>query len=256
MDRFILTYQGNKYLETKKYLYNIDFNQYDIIAEPFCGIFGFSRYAHFKGFKGQYYLNDSNIDLINVLKNLKDNMDDAINNLKNELSKYKTDQELSKDTQKSYILLRSSNATCDRLCQIRKGETKIKNFIEKKEQYNNFFKQCILSNCDANQFIQQLPTDKKILIYFDPPYFNSYNQQYNINIDADLDGYKDGSYIYIDILNIFKTSNNGLIMVCNHMDILHYIFKEWYIKGYCGRYQMANKNIKKHNIYSKNIIYN
>lgn len=254
-DRFILSYQGNKYLETKKYFKNFDFNQFDIIAEPFCGIFGFSRYAHERGFKGQYYLNDINKDLINCLTSLKNNFNNTIENLKSELQKYKTDRELSNDNNKSYILLKSSNSTCDRLCQISKGTTKIKNFLEKENLYNEFFNKCNLYNLEALQFIEQLPKDKKILIYFDPPYFNSHNLQYNNNIQTDLDGYKDGSYIYIDILNMFKSSNHGLILVVNHLDILHYLFKDWYIKGYSGKYQMAKKNIKKHNIYIKNIFY-
>ena len=41
-DRFLFSYDGNKYKETKKYLipeFNINKYQYDIVAELFCGIF-------------------------------------------------------------------------------------------------------------------------------------------------------------------------------------------------------------------------
>ena len=74
-------YLGNKYLESKtklslymdKAIANI--NDYDIIAEPFCGIYGFSRYAHLIGFKGEYLLNDINKDLIDSLNRLKNEKD-------------------------------------------------------------------------------------------------------------------------------------------------------------------------------------
>ena len=60
MNNFIFSYNGNKYLETKKHIFknNIlqNINDYDVICEPFCGIFGFSRVAYENGFKGEFLL--------------------------------------------------------------------------------------------------------------------------------------------------------------------------------------------------------
>ena len=75
-DRFILNYQGNKYLETKKYFKELDIRDYDIIVEPFAGIFGFSRalYEMNPEYDGVFWINDIDPDLIAFYKQLKKKM--------------------------------------------------------------------------------------------------------------------------------------------------------------------------------------
>ncbi len=79
MNNFLFSYNGNKYLEIKKYFVSSncfkDINDYDIIVEPFCGIFGFSRYYYEKGFSGEIWLNDINSDLINYYNKMKNDLD-------------------------------------------------------------------------------------------------------------------------------------------------------------------------------------
>lgn len=247
-DRFLFTYTGNKYLETKKMFKDFDFNQYDIIAEPMCGIFGFSRYAYESGFKGEFLLNDLSTKLIDSLNELKQDIPKTCSGLKQELSKYTNDKDLSYDKNKSYSLELTCRAN-SRLCQIVHGNTKITNFLEKENMYKEMFKRITFFNMESNQFIQQLPKDKKICIFYDPPYFNSCNRDYHYNNKLDDDNYNDGTSIYIDILNNFKTVNHTQIMIINHTDLIHYLFKEWYNTRIVGKYQLAKKNVKKHNVY-------
>jgi site-specific DNA-adenine methylase len=79
LDKFVINYNGNKFLETNKYLKgrinNIE--EYDIIAEGCCGIFGFTRSLFsgelFEKLKNsdkvpEIWLNDINNDLIDFFK--------------------------------------------------------------------------------------------------------------------------------------------------------------------------------------------
>lgn len=252
MNNFILNYKGNKYLECKKFFNDFDFTKYDIIVEPFCGIFGFSRYAYEKGFKGEFYLNDLSTDLINVLNELKEDDSKFINNIENELSKYKIDKDLSYDKNKTYALSRICQSRSERLCSIDKGYTKIKNYKNKKTQYDDFFKKVELFNMKSTKFIEQLPKDKKILIFYDPPYFNSSNTTYSLYLEKDADGYADVTTLYLNIYENFNNINHDQILIINHIEILHKIFKKYFVSSISGKYQNSKKNLKKHNLYLKN----
>lgn len=251
MNHFLFNYKGNKYFESKKMFNNFDFSKYDIIAEPFCGIFGFSRFAYEKGFTGEFYLNDFNSQLIDLLKQLKDDPDKLLNNLETEINKYKVDKELSSDKNKSYSLGLIAASINEQLCSISKGKTKINNYRKKKDIYKQFFEKVSLYNLDANEFIKQLPKNKKILIFYDPPYFNSSNTTYQMHLNKNLDGYNDGTQMYLNIHDNFKNIHHSQIIIINHIAIIHYFFKEYYILTITGKYQIGRKNIKKHNLYQK-----
>ena len=248
MDRFLLSYNGNKYLESKKMCDDIDFSSYDYICEPFCGIFGFSRFAYNKGFTGDFLLNDLDEDIIKIFNDLKVDIDTVCDKLKAELSKYKVDRELTNDRNKSRLLHLSSRGGLGSLCKIQKGNTKITNFLKKKGQYNLFFNKCTFSSMDYIDFIKSIPDDKKVLIYYDPPYFNSDNTGYHPNTSNAV-GYSDGTKKYIDILNNFKDIKHDQLLILNHTDIMHYIFKDFFKSKLVSKYQNIGKNIKIHNRY-------
>jgi site-specific DNA-adenine methylase len=259
LNRFIINYKGNKYLEAKKHLKNeiLEFKNYDIICEPLCGIFGFSR-AFLElnpDFKGEIWLNDFDNNLINSIKDIKDKPIETINKLKEEINKYKLDKDLSNDKQKSYLLKNVSLVHNDTLCSKEKFNTKINNYIEKIDDYKIFFNKVKLFNLEFNDFIKKLPKNKKILIFLDPPYFNSSNSSYDTYVTKEEANvvYKDGTKIYIDIYELFKNKkkNIKIIMIINKITFINYFFKNWFYKTFNGFYQSTNKNIKIHNIYLK-----
>lgn len=254
LDRFIITYQGNKYLETRKHLINdVNINNYDIICEPFCGIFGFSRamFEKYNDFKGKIYLNDLNTSLINFLKKLKTEPKKFVNDLSNELDNINDDREIKKSSDDiKFVSSRSMG-----LYNKHRGMTKIKNYLEKLNDYSFFFKHVELFNLPADKFIEQLPKDKKILIYLDPPYFNSANMSYtyydNNNKKKD---YPDGTDIYVDIYNLFKNNKTyDILFLMNNLAFFNMMFNEYKLKEYEGTYQ-NQKNKKKHVIFYKSNI--
>ena len=256
LDCFPLSYNGNKYQETKKHLATRfpTYKTYDIICEPFCGIFGFSR-AFFESnidFKGEFWLNDINMDLINLYKELLLDPLKWITNVETELAKYTEDRALSDDKNKSYSMTLLSRGMNIRQCSYQKAVRKIIRFKEKIELYKPMFAKIKLFNLDCIKFLELIKNkkkeDKKIFTYFDPPYFNSSTDQYQSMIKPDKDGYNDGTYIYIDIFNWFKDHKDNT-MIINKIDILNYLFTKWIDINYGGIYQ-GTKNVKKHIVYS------
>ncbi len=257
LDRFILSYLGNKYIETKKYLSD-DLKQYadyDIICEPCCGIFGFSRafVELVPEFKGEIWLNDINTELINSLNEIKYNPLEVINSIRTESEKYYCDSELSYSKTKSFLLSRTACGVSARLCSLKKANSKLNNYSDKIDEYKIFFDKVKFFNLPYNDFIEKLPLNKKILIFIDPPYFNSYNLDYQ-KITSSINKKNeapDGTSLYIDIYKTFKNDNKfNIIMIINKIEFINYFFEKWNYKDYKGIYQ-TNKNVKHHIIYKK-----
>lgn len=268
MKLFLLNYQGNKYAETNKYLNDYDISKYDIIAEPFCGIFGFSRclFALNPNFDGLFYLNDINTDLVNFFIGLKDKekrneifheIDELIDEFKNQ-----TDNELSNYLKNSnkFILKAIFIQNYPHLFNLQKGINKLVNFKSVLNNYDLFFEKCVFTNMKSEDFIKILPTDKKILVFYDPPYFDSSNKSYadTINQSVEIDNFnvrRDNTGFYVDIIENFKNNKNvDHLMILNKIDIINYIFKDYYKSEHTKTYSNQNKGIKNrttHIIYEK-----
>lgn len=245
-------YCGNKYRETKKYLDDIlegiNLNEIDIIVEPFGGIFGFSRVIHEKtDYKGQYWINDIEKDLIKTHKRIKSDWNGLRTELEEKLSKYKTDAELTDTLKKNsdYVMEKMCSFR-GRLKKISKGHDKIRVFEKRKSNYKPFFKKVKFFNKTHSEFIDNLPKGKRILIFFDPPYFNSSNAEYNHYCKNGKDN--DQTIFYLDILNYFKNPNYKSIMIMNKIALINYLFKDYMRKEYDNTYQIYKHKVK-HIIY-------
>jgi hypothetical protein len=274
LDRFLLSYKGNKYLETRKYwnVIDIDINNYDYIIEPFAGIFGFSRvvYEHNPDFKGKFILNDINTDLVDTLKQLKDDSDEVFKKCDElyELYKDKTDRDITNYLNNSNVgesIKKVFTGQFGGLYSAIKGQRKLINYKEKKEEYNKFFKKVELFNMDVNEFIKSIEDNKKyknkkLLYYFDPPYFDSSNIDYHNNTNGDISNNIliniDNTKLYIDILNKFKKGDSHCLMVMNKLEVINYVFNKYIHSEYNKIYQNQKiRNGIKYKSQTTHIIY-
>lgn len=259
MSKFILTYPGNKYQETKKYL-NIypDFTKYKNIVEPFGGAFGFSRAIYEiekkKGIENKkYFIYDTNADLIDLYNFLK----------------YNTEEE-NKEFLKKY------NETIEQCEPYYKDGKEIKNLINKKLAENiyknidnRFIKLCFFfnifttsgmckrtykNNLNFNylKFFEFRKLDFKnldldefnkedTLFYLDPPYFLECSIWYD---------QKTFSLNFNKIINCMNNYNSLLII--NESPLTDYIFKDYYYNEYSKIYQVTKKKTT-HKIYFNSI---
>jgi 16S rRNA G966 N2-methylase RsmD len=263
LDRFLFCYNGNKFNEITKMKKKVklDINNYNIIAEPFCGIFGFSRCVFDENFKGEIWLNDLDPLLIEALTILKNNPDKIFNIIDEASKKY---DELDNKYAKSMRLDKHLNSSHDELIKsyilrcmcgfrgnllmLNKLKYKLKNYKEKLDDYTLFFKKVKLFNLDYNEFIKLLPNNNKTLIYLDPPYLNSYNMDYNKFCEKTINEniIKDNTIIYIDILKLLKKLKTHIIMTINGNALMKYIYNKYLIYEEDKTYQHKNKNKTTH----------
>ena len=261
MDRFILNWKGNKYQETKKYLKTfIENNNFDYVAEPFGGIFGFSRYYYLlkSNTKTKFLINDIDVNLINFYISLQKDFNKTLDNLEEQFLKitkdFKEDIELThflrdNKNNKDYYLITKAADSVSGCFSITKFKTKLKNFRVKENEYKDMFKRCEFYNSPADEFIKTVKNkNDDILFYFDPPYFNSNNTDYD-NSFRDKNKYYDGTSIYINILEIMETTNLKCLFVLNKIDVINYIFKKFIYLEYEGQYQNISKKPKHHIVY-------
>lgn len=239
MNLFLLNYKGNKYNETNKYLKDIDIKKYDIIAEPFCGIFGFSRclFAYNPDYQGRFFLNDIDSELVAILNKLKDKTtrEELLKDIDNFIEKHNDSvgDIVTKDLRASnnYLLKKVFVSVNDSLYCLDKGKTKIKNFRSNMVNYEKFFELCEFTNKPADEFIKGLP-NKKILLFYDPPYFDSSNTGYDQFVNTDIYGKfkerKDNTSFYLDILHSFQNNKNyDHVMILNKIDLVNYLFRDY-----------------------------
>ena len=257
LDRFIFSYQGNKYLESKKNLPLENIN-YDFIIEPFGGIFGFSRAFAEKhqNFNGKFLINDVNVDIINFYKNLQSDFNKTTLDISSYINAI--DGQCFSDSNFTQ-LIRQENYITKLICQSnninvfkrRISRTKCSNFLDKKDIYIEFLKKCEFFCMDYLEFLNMvdLTTNGKKLVFFDPPYFLSYNSGY---VNTSVNGVRqDCSKIYIDILNYFEKSKNDIYFIINYTSLMDYIFGKYFYKKYGKSYSNTGKNKAEHIVYRK-----
>lgn len=256
--KYPIRYQGNKYNETKKHLTNlIDYSQYDIICEPFGGIFGFSRCL--------FELNKLNDNCKIIINDIRSDLINAHNILKNcnpielhiKLKKYYDDKNLKNFSDQEIINYINNNNDFftdifkiynTRMFKNNKNiQTVIKNFDYLKN-YSDIFKHIEFLNMEFNEFIEYIKStynDKKILIYCDPPYFMSDNKNYNLDckriINKGLLKRVDNTKFYIDILNLLKSNYHTIVVIgCNHL--INELYKDFFKKTYSITYSNTLSN--------------
>lgn len=257
-DHFLINYNGNKYQETKKYYKNlteqINFKSYDIIAEAFCGIFGFTRAVFEKeNFSDdlentpEFWLNDIDKNLINTIEILKNNPEEYLNNILEFAKKFETDKEFTafmRTQQKNddlfyYIVRMTFRNASPNIMNFKKGEIKIKNYLLKSDEFKKLFERVKLFNLDVSEFYEKLPKDKKILLFLDPPYFNSDNSGYSKYIkDTNEEEIPDGTKIYVDCYHYLENKNMDVVMVLNNL----YIFRCFYTRFVWFNYGRTYQN--------------
>ena len=257
LDRFILSYNGNKYIEAKKFLKNNDeirekIFKYKIIVEPYGGIFGFSRACYEMGYTGKFIINDINKDLIDFFKCLKKDIKKAVGKKEEEIKeieKLKTQGEknLYHRNKSNFTIKSISRGMSEHYYDGIKGLKKIDNFKKKYEIYKKFFKKVSFYNMDSKELMEKFKGED-YFYYLDPPYFNSNNKGYQYKIFEDENGYQDGTAFYVDIFEYFKNGKKGMITV-NKIALIDYLLNKYKIYEEKGVYQNTGKSIKYHITY-------
>ena len=90
------------------------------------------------------------------------------------------------------------------------------------------------------------------MIFIDPPYFNSFNQEYyGINgVKVHPDGrIMDGTELFIELLEYLRTAAATIVVISNSCAVVDYIFESFiksrYPKTYAHHFKIDGKMVRK-----------
>lgn len=267
MSNFYFSWLGNKRLELKFLDCLIDWGLYTTVVEPFCGSCAFSLDLHYRGIDKVTVLNDIDANLMGMMMDIQEHKTSL------HLYEYCRDKLNAED----WVILRDET----------NGITKDKNNINKLQSPEKYFynhrvrgdysrtqsipekwpslarnnriisTDALLSKDTTNITItdwricmDKYKDDPEALIFLDPPYFNSFNQEYfgyGMDSSTEADGkIVDHTYLYIEMLKYLQTARARIICVINSCSITDYIFKNYIIKIYPKIYA---QNVKKNGVF-------
>lgn len=274
MNNFIVPYYGNKYKEAKNTIEHIkiDWKTLDYIIEPFCGGAGFSRYiAHnIPDYKGKFIWCDTDSGLIGLMQIMIDGKFSAL------LEETKKDAEAitTKEAFQTYRAKQDAKTGEGyyKMKRIRGGfrenlfnKQNVQNFIKSKQAHKPLLDlmssgRIIVKNQSSNKTIDEaieLSKTANVLVFSDPPYFQSCNNFYDsysekICIKED-DVHEDGdtSGMFVDILKSMQTPSLISVCVLNHSILMAELYKGYVASVYKKRYNQSHYDKATGKIYAK-----
>ncbi len=259
---FYFPYTGNKRGENKHLdeilnpLLITDTIKY--IVEPFCGTASFSFQVFQKyGNKFKYVLNDINPRLMEMYKFIQKNgckpLFDFVNEKVEELLKSQSTEDFKKLTAKKdddifhFFFYNRVYTHYKGKLYFNGGTRKLGNYDYKKwKERDEFIRVAELSQQSHDTFLEPWKNRDDVLVYCDPPYFQSVNNYYwETREKTDTDGkIIDYTTVWTDLYE-FMRQETPTILVTNYVSILHFIFAEYFQKKYPKRYMWANTQRKK-----------
>lgn len=260
-NHFIFSYAGNKRNEVEN-IYNTtkkiyDYDNVDVIIEPFCGSCAYSYYlSTLYPKKYKYILNDNNEKLFNIFKLIiteeANIINFNINTIIHKFNQYTDDIERKKfylsikdkDDVYSYLFI-------NKYYNLRQGlypqivRTKQLTLFKIQDiPFYNFIKNenVEFKNVDATELVKQHKDDDKTLIFLDPPYIVACNSFYE---DTMMTIYE---YMYKNDINLWLSN---IVLCLENIWIIRMLFSKNTISDeYTKQYQMS-KNKTTHIVITK-----
>lgn len=261
MSCFYFAYFGNKRTEFKYIEELLKDVKYDKFIEPFCGSCSTSYLNYYSGLdKIDYYLNDNDKDLIDFLKDVKQNgcktyFEFCKEYTTKDFTREKHNKQIDKYKENKHTL--HDYFYYNKVYNFRKAifpDPNVRKISDvnylKYDKWDKFFcdKHVNLSNLDYIEIMEKFKDDENALIYLDPPYFSSFNGAYSdytnntSNVVDGIDIVKDNTFMYVYFVNFIKTCKCKVLMIINRCSILEYLYKPYIHKFYDKNYGTTKMN--------------
>jgi site-specific DNA-adenine methylase len=248
MTHFPLVYFGNKRKEVDEILKGVDVTAYDTIVEPFAGSSAVSFACWQRGFNGLFVINDTDPMLMKMYEFVRKNgitpLFDYCNENCNE-DVWKEHHAKRKDPDRNvFEWFYQRKMTTSYGWQKMPKEWKVKRITKKMLEFEEFLKTAnIHFSCDDySNVIEKHKKNTKAMIFLDPPYFQSHNQQYHGNLTShdDIGDYNDGTKMFCDFADLFESKEKiaHVILVVNAPALLVRVYKKFIRSTYLFTYSL------------------
>jgi site-specific DNA-adenine methylase len=257
MSLSIFHYIGSKRLDLKFFeKYIPDPQKIDFCVEPFGGSGYTSLYLFSKNNNIKSIVNDLDPKLINFFNEIKRDEDAVINGV-NKMISERPNKEEYEVLKKEYKEDKGDNLRKAILYLFLKKYHGIREFLHpaekvinilKKEKFETFFKWVKNTEYNLKDFKETMEDlkkykNKRLFVFFDPPYFESFNSDYsNFKAHKEDNNIIDNTQIYIDILDYLKSCKRNTMLIINKNAITKYIYSKYILGDYKKTYQYTKSN--------------
>ncbi len=240
---FYFSYFGSKAKEMKIIREHVDFTGITHIVEPFCGSCAFSRHFFDEGVDAVYHMNDIDLGLINLLKQIKSDggSKKILNAIKKDIVKYDNVNDVVKNMSEHKIY----GAYIKKLTMARFDKYRVISRCydyTKYRQTDDFVMDANFTCDDYTKVFKKYRDDEKAFLFLDPPYLDSYNRGYYSDRTDSLA--QDGTRVFIEIMEYLKVCKCKVLMIINKNSITDYLYSDWIVGEYDKLYQSTKRQAK------------
>jgi len=248
MSEFYFSYDGNKRHEIQKILSMCNFENVKTIVECFGGTcyFSFYLYNNYKNNNFHFVITDINEDLTYFCNNFYKNQNEIITNSIKIIEQIDNNKEKYNDYINKklkyydegfieYFLIFNTYYNIRKgLFPIRDRTPKYIKYENRKEKYNEFFKNNEYICSNFIDILEKYKNDETALIYLDPPY-----------VQADCQSYFKQTIDWEYLVSFFETAKCKIVLHVNFNIWMDRIFKNICKKSIHYNFKYQHKNRKK-----------
>lgn len=246
MSRFYFQWLGNKRRELEHVDEVVDWGQFDTVVEPFAGSAALTLELHARGLGKRHVINDTDPNLVGLLRYIAGNTSEPLYDYCRERltpEEFKRHHANKTPDVFEYFYRQSVRGDYARTC---KAPSKWPTLTRGPRQISAdaCFAEATITNEDWRSTVDRYKDDPRAIIFLDPPYFNSFNQEYYglDRVKTHPDGrIIDGTALFLEMLDYLRTAAATIVVITNSCAIIDYIFAGFIRKRYVKAYSRCVK---------------
>lgn len=246
MSRFYFQWLGNKRRELEHVDDVVDWGQFDTVVEPFAGSAALTLELHARGLGKRHVVNDTDPNLVAMLRYIAANTSQPLYDYCRERltpEEFKRHHADKTPDVYAYFYKHRVRGEFARTCKppvkwplLTRGPRQI--------GADACFAGATITHTDWRECVDAYKNDPRALIFLDPPYFNSFNQEYYgmDRVKTHPDGrILDGTALFLEMLEYLRTAAATIVVITNSCAIIDHIFEPFIRKRYGKAYSRCVK---------------
>lgn len=254
MSRFYFQWQGNKRLELPRLDVAVDWSKFETVVEPFAGSAALTLELHSRGLGKRHVVNDCDPHLVELLQYIAANGSEPLYEYcRSRLTpeEFYAHHKAKPADPFAYFYTRRVLGDAFRTAHPpKKWPTLVK--TKRQASTDAAFAAATITRGDWRDCVDAYKDDPKSLIFLDPPYFNSFNQEYYglDRVKVHPDGrIADGTTLFLEMLEYLETAAATIVVITNSCAIIDHLFAKFihsrYHKAYAKSVKIGDVYVRK-----------